>query len=935
MTWSTRIRRAAALAGSMTAILLLPIATQPQPSHTPTHPEPGRTHVSLQFKAPVSRQQHEALREAGVNLSSYRGNNAYFATLPRGSNRLIEAFDALQLVPAPVHKLAPELLAPELPSWTIDPDGRLSIVVEFYVDVSVKEARDILRRVDPDAVQSGTAIWNVVSERDALRSLAEQDAVKRIVPGPLPFLPLNETARWKSRSEDAQDANLTSPRPVFRVDGEPVVIGIFDNGIQQQHHDFDSVEISGAAGISRIDPQRTQAELHGTLVGSIAGGSGLNSETAQEPPFARRGHAPYAGLGDYRPISKLNPAAGALHDAIVDHAVDVTNHSYAQSMTVYDPRAVLLDSIVRGDEKSGGSPIPPRPQVWAAGNSGRNPSCWGNLCSVETGYFSVFTSAKNTISVGSIDTLDGRLSDYSSLGPTFDGRIKPDVVAPGCRSERDGIRAASVFDQDYWNLCGTSMAAPAVAGIVALVMHEYQKPPGVEPDLLPSTYKAILIQTAKDQIKEAPYASEEFDNPDTGAPVLFHEGPDFATGWGLVDAEAAREIMSLTNQWKESFIQFVGDREEWCMPVAPDSGPIRVTLAWDDLPGDSCGLGEDATCSQTSPRLVNDLDLELVLPDGTKKLPWRLDTLKAAANPVGGGNDPIQPADVISAKRGVDHLNNVERVDAMPQHEGMWRIAVQAHVLPMDSPQAYSLASSHPFNEGPCPPETEIGLEPKPETPDPTEETDRWWPWFWPWFRDDSDTPLRPSPADPVHETRSIDLPNRTLRPEPGVERELERQLEGATLESVPAIVQFQVNPSSDERARLARVGVELGSYLGARAYASEIRVGTDLGSVEPRMYWAGLYLPRDKISPQVWQRLTTPLSEVGATIGAVVHFGPEISPARADALLEAHGAKAMPYGHGPSRLIEIERGELQRLAGEDAVRWVGHVEDESLPLLN
>jgi hypothetical protein len=362
-------------------------------------------------------------------------------------------------------------------------------------------------------------------------------------------------------------------------------------------------------------------------------------------------------------------------------------------MTEYDWMAVEVDRIVRGDALRGSTPIPPRPQVWAAGNNGFEPQYPG-LGGNEAGYHSVNTTAKNSISVGSVNAPNDDLSGFSSLGPTFDGRIKPDVVAPGCRSDA-GIMAAGGY-QTYLGGCGTSMAAPAVTGILALIKHQHMKGHPGSSTPLPSTYKAVLVHTAKDlaQSSDSPDA-QKFENADTGEQVQFHSGPDFATGWGRVDAEAAREIVALQDRWTEGEVAVTQDQNEYCVEVGAGSAEIRATLAWDDLPGDS-------STHETVPKLVNDLDLVLVSPSGTVVSPWTIDPLPLTEVTRGDVDEVFAPSDIVGAYRGADHRNNVEMANEPGPSAGTWHIRVTAHQLPMDTAQKYSLVTSHPISET-CP----------------------------------------------------------------------------------------------------------------------------------------------------------------------------------------------------------------------------------------
>gem|GEM_PF-310183 len=125
-----------------------------------------------------------------------------------------------------------------------------------------------------------------------------------------------------------------------------------------------------------------------------------------------------------------------------------------------------------------------------------------------------FGTANEVITVGSYNTLygpdfsdsdpQGAISSFSSLGPTLDLRVKPDIVAPGNRiissvSAQDpeldqSDVASSITGNDgqtyvYGFQQGTSMAAPAVAGAIALMLQ-------AKPDLNHEEILAILEETA-------------------------------------------------------------------------------------------------------------------------------------------------------------------------------------------------------------------------------------------------------------------------------------------------------------------------------------------------------------------------------------------------------------------------------------------------------
>jgi serine protease AprX len=135
--------------------------------------------------------------------------------------------------------------------------------------------------------------------------------------------------------------------------------------------------------------------------------------------------------------------------------------------------------------------------VVSAGNEGDKP--WT--------YITTPADADAAIAVGAVDARN-RILAFSSRGPTADGRIKPDLVAPG-----GAVLMADVRNGTYLRNRGTSFAAPLVSGVCALLLQ-------IEP-LDPVAMRQRLRSTATD---------------------LGPAGPDTLYGWGLVNALAAMGV---------------------------------------------------------------------------------------------------------------------------------------------------------------------------------------------------------------------------------------------------------------------------------------------------------------------------------------------------------------------------------------------------------
>ena len=178
--------------------------------------------------------------------------------------------------------------------------------------------------------------------------------------------------------------------------------------------------------------------------------------------------------------------------------------------------------------------------------------------------------AERPITVGS--SADGEISDFSSRGPTADGRVKPDIVAPG-----EGITSLTNNNGDgpnFETLSGTSMATPHVAGAAALLLSEE--------DLTPAEVKNITTYTAEDlgfdensqgaglldayaayqQVAQENTTENNTKNETAGnqAPVIESLGVDTVETNGSVEAEMTVNATDTDNESLEVTFYFEGDQ---------------------------------------------------------------------------------------------------------------------------------------------------------------------------------------------------------------------------------------------------------------------------------------------------------------------------------------------------------------------------------------
>lgn len=376
------------------------------------------------------------------------------------------------------------------------------------------------------------------------------------------------------------------------VGGASVPVGVMDSGLNIEHPDIarNRDSICGANLLAPSeDLRQDEADLwldagnHGTHVSGILFGNGVQD-------FRFAGMAPL--VRHIRFVKVLHQQTGAGDQAGIMRAMDflaqttscpeaqapqtpikplIVNMSLAADSNIFRGKTMMerkLDAIVWNHRQL---------YAVAQGNAGEDA-------------FSDVGAAKNTLSVGAIHN-GGELASFSGRGPTADGRLAPQVVASGVavRSPK-----GSGSTDEYLAQSGTSMATPAVAGVVALLMDAV---PAYKEQ--PALVRARLMASAvkPDTWLHAPvrFPTSNSDGPGalqrqfglgkvSGRTSVLNR--DQADGW--VNGSAVSEPRDGEYAWQD-------------IEVPANASRLDLVLAWDEPPADALG----------SSTVLNDLDLWL------------------------------------------------------------------------------------------------------------------------------------------------------------------------------------------------------------------------------------------------------------------------------------------------------------------------------------
>ncbi|MFK7861660.1 MAG: S8 family serine peptidase [Granulosicoccus sp.] len=607
-------------------------------------PDLVRIHALLHLSGPVSNSEDQ-LNSMGVRIVGYVPRRTFMVSVPRNEqlwNQIVN-IDGVQGLSAldPADRVAPYLRVYG-PAWNANQVSRLD--VEFFNDVPPGISAQILSTLGLRfSVQDETHYTVDVQSWHDIQRLALVDGIKWI--------------EESDRSSTSYSTNTWATTDVTQVVNDTNLRG---HNLVVAMGDFDHVPEDHPAMAGRVTKANAPVagkikQSHANQVAAI-----MVSDGTAVPDAV--GYLPEADLISYRVTGLMTTKRRHYRQAVKareDYDAVLFNNSwghegncnkigdYTQSGKWRD-KAVHDSSILLVD---------------AAGNTR---GLVGSLNDAGCGVLDLGTlphsQAKNDLMVGNWDISlpIPVINSTSAAGPTTDGRLKPDVVAPGNNVSTiyyidDGVPTED--DLIPSNFAGTSAAAPVASGIAGMVYEQLLIDPAVDLiDISADQVKAVMIHTAKD---------------------VGIAGPDYRHGYGLVQAAPAVRIASEWAQWgRNDVLLNEGDFIDIEFDIDPGVFQYKATLVWTDVEGSPFA----------SLALVNDLDLTLISPGNNIYFPWDL-TLPA------GDTIPATPG------MGPDSVNNVEQVvvtmpNGDPLETGTWTARIAASALV--EPQWFSLVLTPP-----------------------------------------------------------------------------------------------------------------------------------------------------------------------------------------------------------------------------------------------
>lgn len=549
--------------------------------------------VRVRFLSKLRLSEQENLKMEGIQFLEYLGNQTYLIDDPK---QILEKYQS-----AIQSKKAVDINDKFIRFSPSKYRNRYeNFIVRIYSSKKLSDFQSLLSEYKILKVDSPSNLVYIRANEEEILSLANNSFVQ--------YLEVDDALSEPEGLLDLGNKRSTtislSANYVLQLNGSGIHLAIQDDGNVNDHVDFKN---------RLLDNVSNNGGAHGDLCSGTMVAAGNRDPLGMGAAWGADHHV--YGVSGY-PLFD-NSTINQLYST---KNIYITNTSYSDGCNKgYTTQSRNIDVQIRSNNSL--------MHVISAGNNGTMNCSYGagNYWGTITGGHK---TAKNCITAGSVTSLDA-MSDFSSRGPSKDGRLKPEVCA-------DGHEIFTTGNRDNYNLAkGTSQSAPGIAGVLAQLYQGYKDKTGTNAPS--SLIKAVLMNGCED---------------------LHNNGPDFRTGYGRINAWRSWKMIDNGNYFNNNVAQ--GDSNIHTITLPSNAKSLRVMLYYHD---------KDANPNAVKD-LVNDLNMRLVHSSGTL-LPW---VLNPAANAATIDNPAV---------RGIDSLNNHEQITMNNPLSGSYQIIVKGHDIPL------------------------------------------------------------------------------------------------------------------------------------------------------------------------------------------------------------------------------------------------------------
>jgi hypothetical protein len=618
------------------------VGTLPLPQNLQARPTSEPAYYIVQFKSAIQESDKAGLQQRGLEPLGYLPENVYILRLNGALKDALAQWNRVAWIGRfePGYKLSPDL---GRRSYTSEERRQMAARGILQFGVTLHDGAE-----PADAVQAaeiaGLEIievskmgprWGILVQGKlaAAEALAQSETVAFIEEAADARL-RNDVTAWVAQTNQSGNTSIWG----HGLHGEGMILGHMDSAPNLNHDMF------------RDPVNNTPGPNHRKVVFSASGSVGSHgAHTAgtlcgdQQPITGstfRNGHA-YKARFAYSPI----PSTVGLYSSLNDHynvgARAHTNSWGDDGTTAYTQWCQAIDQFSWDREDT--------TVVFAS----------TNLSALKTP-----ENSKSVLAVGNTSQQPNQNNaSTGGIGPTFDGRRKPEIWAPGT-----GIQSASSTNTSgYSSSTGTSMACPAITGYCALVRQYYMEgrnygasgsrantPRPINPS--GALVRATIMNGGVDMTGMTGY-------------------PGAREGWGRLILENVlwfkgdtRRLLSF--DLRNALGLLTGETRDYPIRVASSSEQLKITMSFTDWPA--------ALNASAANIRVNDMDLEVTSPSGTL---YRGNVINTAVGLSTPGGSP-------------DTINSTEMVILNTPEVGVWTIRLRAIAVNMGGRQGAALVAT-------------------------------------------------------------------------------------------------------------------------------------------------------------------------------------------------------------------------------------------------